>query len=307
MRIVVADDSIPDIGYQGENNRTWVEFPIADIMEEFPGGMATVLIQRKGDDRPYPAAVTEMEGTTLVWTVQSYDIAIEGFLKAQLIYTVDETIAKRKVYRLNVGESLTDETVEPPDWEDWVQGLLEAGANVHGEIEEVESTLADMVIDAEAYARSAQQDADSAYQSKNASEASETNARRDALRAEGYATGTQDGSAVGPGSPYYGNNAMEYADSARRSEESATEAKNIAVGMVSTMTAEAETLSPDAPATAALDHSGAHSVLRIGIPKGDTGSSGVYYGTTEPTDPAINVWIDPSGVSNIETASGVSF
>lgn len=30
-------------------------------------------------------------------------------------------------------------------------------------------------------------------------------------------------------------------------------------------------------------------------PQGDPGSSGVYIGTTEPTDPGINVWIDPNG------------
>lgn len=29
--------------------------------------------------------------------------------------------------------------------------------------------------------------------------------------------------------------------------------------------------------------------------KGDTGDSGVYYGTTTPTDPDVTVWIDPSG------------
>lgn len=33
--------------------------------------------------------------------------------------------------------------------------------------------------------------------------------------------------------------------------------------------------------------------------KGDPGSSGVYVGTTPPTDSAINVWIDPSGQPDI--------
>ena len=30
---------------------------------------------------------------------------------------------------------------------------------------------------------------------------------------------------------------------------------------------------------------------------GTPGVSGVYYGTDEPTDPSVNVWIDPSGAS----------
>ncbi len=30
-------------------------------------------------------------------------------------------------------------------------------------------------------------------------------------------------------------------------------------------------------------------------PKGETGDSGVYLGSIEPTDPDVNVWIDPNG------------
>lgn len=30
-------------------------------------------------------------------------------------------------------------------------------------------------------------------------------------------------------------------------------------------------------------------------PQGATGASGVYYGTEEPTDPTVNLWVDPSG------------
>ena len=39
------------------------------------------------------------------------------------------------------------------------------------------------------------------------------------------------------------------------------------------------------------------------IPKGDTGDPGVYYGTTEPTNPDITVWIDPSGAAGEMTAT----
>ena len=38
--------------------------------------------------------------------------------------------------------------------------------------------------------------------------------------------------------------------------------------------------------------------------KGETGDSGVYYGTTTPTDPDVNVWINPSGTGiNIPTVT----
>lgn len=37
--------------------------------------------------------------------------------------------------------------------------------------------------------------------------------------------------------------------------------------------------------------------------KGDTGDSGVYVGDTEPTDPDINVWINPDANASILTAA----
>ena len=33
-------------------------------------------------------------------------------------------------------------------------------------------------------------------------------------------------------------------------------------------------------------------------PQGDTGASGVYVGSTTPTDPDVNVWIDPAGAAS---------
>lgn len=41
--------------------------------------------------------------------------------------------------------------------------------------------------------------------------------------------------------------------------------------------------------------------------KGETGDSGVYIGQTEPTDPDVNVWIDPNGQPSAVSASSVSF
>ena len=41
-----------------------------------------------------------------------------------------------------------------------------------------------------------------------------------------------------------------------------------------------------------------NGVLTIGIPKGDTGDSGVYVGTTEPTNPNVRIWINPEGESS---------
>lgn len=41
--------------------------------------------------------------------------------------------------------------------------------------------------------------------------------------------------------------------------------------------------------------------------KGETGDSGVYIGDSEPTDPDVNVWIDPNGQPSAVPASSVTF
>ncbi len=40
--------------------------------------------------------------------------------------------------------------------------------------------------------------------------------------------------------------------------------------------------------------------------QGETGDSGVYIGTEEPTDPDINVWINPSGTADADISFGVT-
>lgn len=48
----------------------------------------------------------------------------------------------------------------------------------------------------------------------------------------------------------------------------------------------------DPTAAVTQDADGTHFAL--GIPKGDTGKTGVYSGETEPTDPDVSVWVDLS-------------
>ena len=76
-----------------------------------------------------------------------------------------------------------------------------------------------------------------------------------------------------------------------------------------TPTASASTLAEGASATASVSASGPDSAkvynFAFGIPKGDTGDPGIYYGTNTPTNPNVNFWIDPSGdpTSGIEMTS----
>lgn len=53
-------------------------------------------------------------------------------------------------------------------------------------------------------------------------------------------------------------------------------------------------------ATASITGTKPNPVLNLGLPKGDTGDPGVYIGSTQPTNPDVDVWIDTTGGSDIE-------
>ena len=77
-----------------------------------------------------------------------------------------------------------------------------------------------------------------------------------------------------------------------------------ATGRINKMTVSAVTLSTGKEAT--VHKSGDEEALHLqfGLPRGARGESGVYIGDTEPTDPDINVWIDPNGTDAARTTGG---
>ena len=71
------------------------------------------------------------------------------------------------------------------------------------------------------------------------------------------------------------------------------------ISQLGTPTASASTLAEGSSATASVSATGPESAkvfnFTFGIPKGDTGDPGIYYGTSTPTNPNVEFWIDPSG------------
>ena len=131
------------IAYQAENNRTQVRFDLSDIVREFPGGTAALVIRRHGDTDPVPAASAVMDGTALVWTVNAWECAKKGFLHAQVIYSAGDTVAKTKIYRFDVADSITATAEEPDGWQDWVGQLVEAAADVLEAVESYDAITAE--------------------------------------------------------------------------------------------------------------------------------------------------------------------
>lgn len=139
MKIIHASDQVENIGFETENVRTQVYFDLSDVMEEFPGGYATLAVRRPGETKTVLPTNVEMVGTDLVWTVSAYEIEMKGIMQAQIVYVVDETIAKTKIYKFIVSESLIGDA--PGGWEDWVDELAKAAAGVNKAIDDAEETL----------------------------------------------------------------------------------------------------------------------------------------------------------------------
>lgn len=101
-----------------------------------------------------------------------------------------------------------------------------------------------------------------------------------ALVAEGFATGSQDGTPVQQGSPYWHNNAKWYkeqaeqaategADSAQDAAESAAaslENANRSASLIEDMTVAAEDLQAGSPASATVSEVDGHKHILFGIP-----------------------------------------
>ena len=91
------------------------------------------------------------------------------------------------------------------------------------------------------------------------------------------------------------NASAKTANASAAAADKATASANAAAGKIDGMTVAASGLPAGSPPTAKLTEESGHYKLTFGLTKGDTGASGVYTGPNEPTDPDIDVWINPDG------------
>ena len=118
------------LGRRGENQARKVVFDVLRKWREGYGeGVASLIVQRNGDEQPYPVTVTEDDGA-LVWLVSSVDTAVAGEGAAELRYTVGDTIVKSQIYKTRVRDTLEDSgETPPPAYQSWVDEVLQAAAD----------------------------------------------------------------------------------------------------------------------------------------------------------------------------------
>ena len=147
----MKDDMIPGkvnfLGRRGEHMTRVKRFYTGDVLRDYPGAEITVLNKRPGDTGSYPVAgaYCVMDGDWLEWTVQSGDLATEGFGKCEMRATVNGQIALSIVYTTEVKESL-DGAEEPPEpWESWVQDVTDAADRAEAAAQLLENPGAEAV------------------------------------------------------------------------------------------------------------------------------------------------------------------
>ena len=164
--VTTDSGAILPLGRQGEHGVRQVRFDLSYLIETFGEGTAILVHQRPQDLAPYIVSAVQ-DGDRLEWTVMDADTAYKGFGKAEIRWTIGDSLAKTVTYKTSVQRSLTEQTEIPEPLESWYEQMLEQIGN------------------SQEYAEQAAQSAETAQQA--ASDAAEETA--DAIRTEmsGYA------------------------------------------------------------------------------------------------------------------------
>lgn len=265
MRLIEADktDTL-DLGRVGENNCTQVIFAaiVQRWLAEYPGATIGLVNRPSRQGEGYPVGSTVRAGQAVIWTVQSADLAEEGWGECQLFAMEGETIVKSEYWRTRVLSSLDGSATPPEPWKSWQAALVALK-------DEAQAAAQDAAEDAEAAASSASSAGDNATAAAGSASAAETakTAAQSAQAASESAASSASASASGAA-----GNAAAAAGSAENAAASATAAGNsatAAAGSAANASASATAAAgsaADAQAAAALAQQ--HSV---GFEDGGTG------------------------------------
>lgn len=141
-----VSNSMLNIGRQGEHNAKRIWFDLTWLIENYGDGTAVLVHQRSKDIAPY-ICNAEQEANRLVWSIDGNDTAYDGIGKAEIRWTVGNTLAKTVIYKTNVLQSITADEVIPDPYESWYDKMM------------------DKISDNEEYAEQAEQSAQEASQS----------------------------------------------------------------------------------------------------------------------------------------------
>lgn len=203
------------IGRRATYETLQIVFDLTYLVESYGSGTAILMVKGPQNTTAYPA-VTTQDGATLTWIVNATDTSYTGSGECELFWYVGDGLAKSVIYPLTILRDIGETTEKPPDaYQTWVDHLTELGAETLKNAQDAADS-AEAAKESETNAKASE---DNAKESENAAAESEKSADADALKAEGFSVGEQDGEPVASGSPYYQNNAKHYAYVAQQGAE----------------------------------------------------------------------------------------
>lgn len=134
----ISRTSIP-IGYEGEQNHTRVTFYCAQIFDEYPDAVGTMVIKPTIGE-VYPQSV-DRDGSKLIWDVTASNCAYAGAGSYQFTFTQDEEIIKTVIGSYSVNSSIAGDGEPPEPVTDWVNQANEKLAEVEQFVQEIDGKL----------------------------------------------------------------------------------------------------------------------------------------------------------------------
>lgn len=206
------------IGRTSENDAQVIRFDVSGWPDLYGSGGSFVLVhQRPNDEQPYVCAASVAEDGWLEWIIQDTDVQITGKGEAQLTYVVSSVVAKSVIFTTKISRSLGQAGELPEPYENKIDELIEAAANITTEANRAEAAKT-AAQNAQGKAEDAQSAAETA---QGKAEDAQSAAEGAADNAEAWAVGKRGGVDVGPSDETYHNNSEFYAALAQQGAETA--------------------------------------------------------------------------------------
>lgn len=112
------------LGRQGENEALQIVFDVSRLIADYGEGTAVLVAQRSQDVAPYTIVTTQSD-KTVIWTISSTDTLYQGVGKANLMWNVNNTIAKTIDFDTYVFPSISGIVTVPDALQSWYNEMIE--------------------------------------------------------------------------------------------------------------------------------------------------------------------------------------
>lgn len=157
MRIVTPDEKNGIyLGRQGENLATQVQFDVnvAGWVETYGVGTWQLLNRRPSDPAGYPVEIA-VENDVIKWIPTATDLKYAGCGTCELIYMVEDAIAKSIIYGTQILPAIDGTGEIPEPWESWIDEVVQARDDAQAAAVSAAGSAVDAAESAEGAAESA--------------------------------------------------------------------------------------------------------------------------------------------------------